>query len=66
MFGKVSAYSNYIVNALKVYNTQRFPAKIFPMWTSAVVGISFAIFYQRMYWKISKKMIECDKYANKK
>ena len=58
MFGKINAYSSYMVNALKVYQIQRFPSSKLPLWGMTFTTFLVASLAQRASWKIKERKLE--------
>ncbi len=64
MFGKISTYLSYSVNALKVYHNQRFPANKLPLWgMTFTVGVTAFAFQQCAWYMKTKKVENCDKHS---
>lgn len=55
MFGKINAYTSYLVNSFKVYQIQRFPANKVSMWGLTLSTGMFFYLFQKLSFKIATK-----------
>jgi len=59
MFGKINAYTVYLVNALKVYPIQRFPANKVSLWGLTISTAMSLYLLQKLSYKIGVKKNNC-------